>query len=91
MALNLVIAAIAYWNTYYMEKAATYLQTQGQVPDPDLFRHTSPLGWEHVILTGDYDWHSAAAESGIARPRHLNNARRWPHNQQRVCALPVHP
>lgn len=77
MALNLVIAAITYWNTYYMENAATYLQTQGQVPDPDLFRHASPLGWEHVILTGDYDWHSATAEPGIARPLHLNSARRW--------------
>jgi hypothetical protein len=23
-----------------------------------LFQHISPLGWEHVNLTGDYIWHT---------------------------------
>jgi hypothetical protein len=31
------------------------------VPD-DLLAHLSPLGWEHVNLTGDYIW---GAESSI--------------------------
>jgi TnpA family transposase len=77
MALNLVIAAIIFWNTLYMDKATTHLASLGQVPDPTLLRHTSPLGWEHIILTGDYDWHSGAAERKIARPLHLRTARNW--------------
>ena len=45
MALNLVIAAIVYWNTCYMDKAANYLRRQGRLPDPNLLRYVSPLGW----------------------------------------------
>jgi hypothetical protein len=26
--------------------------------DPALLQHVSPLGWEHVNLTGDYTWHT---------------------------------
>ena len=77
MALNMVIAAIMFWNTLYMERAAVHLGRQGQIPDPKLLGHTSPLGWEHIILTGDYDWHSGAAERKIARPLHLNPTRKW--------------
>ena len=77
MALNMVIAAIVFWNTLYMDKAAAHLMRQGQVPDQKMFRHTSPLGWEHIILTGDYDWHSGAAERKIARPLRINATRKW--------------
>jgi len=31
MALNTVIAAIVFWNTLYMEKAAAHLDRKGQV------------------------------------------------------------
>ena len=24
--------------------------------------YQSPLGWEHIVLTGDYDWNSGAAQ-----------------------------
>ena len=77
MALNMVIAAIMFWNTHYMDKASAHLARQGQIPNPKLLCHTSPLGWEHIILTGDYDWHSGAAERKIARPLHLNATRKW--------------
>ncbi|PHQ82079.1 MAG: transposase [Thalassobium sp.] len=77
MALNMVIAAIMFWNTLYMDKASAHLARQGQIPNPKLLCHTSPLGWEHIILTGDYDWHSGAAERKIARPLHLNATRKW--------------
>ncbi len=46
MALNLVIAAIIFWNTLYMDKATDYLGKTGQMPDPGLLPFTSPLGWE---------------------------------------------
>jgi hypothetical protein len=30
----------------------------GQVPPLDLLPHVSPLGWEHINLTGEYRWPS---------------------------------
>ena len=77
MALNLVIAAIVYWNTMYMDKAAQHLLKAGQLADPSLLRHVSPLGWMHINLTGDFVWNSGAAERMNARPLHLGATRKW--------------
>jgi TnpA family transposase len=55
--LNLVVAAITLWNTLYLERAVTLLG-KSQAVDSALLQHVSPLGWEHVGLTGDYLWHS---------------------------------
>lgn len=55
--LNLVVAAISVWNTVYLGRAVAALRAEGQnVPD-ELLAHISPLGWEHIGLTGDYLWH----------------------------------
>ena len=77
MALNLVIAAITLWNTIYMDKAASHLEQASPLYDAKLLPHTSPLGWEHVILSGDFDWHSGAADRKIARPLNIRPARDW--------------
>jgi hypothetical protein len=55
--LNLIVAAIMLWNTVYLERAANLL-AKSRPLDPPLLQHVSPLGWEHVNLTGDYTWHS---------------------------------
>jgi TnpA family transposase len=57
--LNLLVTAIILWNTRYLERAVIALRQVEDVPD-HLLAHLSPLGWEHVNLTGDYVW--AAAE-----------------------------
>ena len=75
MALNLVIAAIVYWNTSYIEKATNHPRRERRLPDPNLLRHVSPLGWEHIVLTGDYDSNSGAAVRTHARPLNLYPAR----------------
>ena len=67
VALNLVIAAITFWNTVYMDKAASHLARTSPLHDQALLPHASPLGWEHIILSGDFGWHSGAAERKIAR------------------------
>ena len=77
MALNLVIAAIMFWNTVYMDKAASHLAKTSPLYDAALLTHTSPLGCEHIILSGDLDWHSGAAERKIARPLNIKLARDW--------------
>ncbi len=55
--LNLVVAAITLWNTVYLERATDQMAKSRQF-DPALLQHVSPLGWEHINLTGDYTWHT---------------------------------
>ncbi|HET8656502.1 MAG TPA: Tn3 family transposase [Longimicrobiaceae bacterium] len=54
--LNLVVAAIVLWNTVYLERAVHALAAHGHMVDEDLLQHLSPLGWDHIALTGDYTW-----------------------------------
>ena len=54
--LNLVVGAIILWNTVYMQKAVECLQKTDKNFNEDLVKHLSPLGWEHINLTGDYIW-----------------------------------
>lgn len=54
--LNLVTAAIVLWNTVYLEKTVEQLRKSGQIVDESLLQYLSPLGWEHINLTGDYVW-----------------------------------
>jgi len=53
--LTLLTAAIVYWNTIYLDHATSSLTGPGR-PDSGLLRHLSPLGWEHLNLTGNYTW-----------------------------------
>ena len=63
--LNLVTAAIVLWNTVYLERATKALDGH----DAALLQYLSPLGWEHINLTGDYLWRSSARiGSGKFRP-----------------------
>ena len=58
--LNLVTAAVVLWNTVYLERATNALRGHGQTVDDALLQYLSPLGWEHINLTGDYFWRSSA-------------------------------
>ena len=67
--LNLVTAAIVLWNTVYLERAAKALRDHGQGDESALLQYLSPLGWEHINLTGDYLWRSSAkVGAGKFRP-----------------------
>ncbi len=52
--LNLVVAAIVLWNTVYVERAVQALRDAGKDVEEKLLPHLSPIGWEHINLTGDY-------------------------------------
>ena len=54
--LNLVTAAIVVWNTVYLERSIAALKMSNSGVDDDLLQHLSPLGLEHISLTGDYHW-----------------------------------
>ncbi len=67
--LNLVTAAIVLWNTVYLERATSALRAHGKAQDDTLLQYLSPLGWEHINLTGDYLWRSSAkVGAGKFRP-----------------------
>jgi hypothetical protein len=60
------VAAIILWNTKYLERALAALPSQ-----QNLVQHVTPLGWEHISLTGDYIWADEAAPAdGSLRPQH---------------------
>jgi TnpA family transposase len=54
--LNVVLTAIALWNTTYLARAVEALRAEGEAVPDDLLKHLSPLGWDHINLTGDYIW-----------------------------------
>ena len=59
--LNLLTAAIVLWNTVYLQRAVQALRSHGQPVDEVLLPYLSPLGWEHINLTGDYSWRTKRA------------------------------
>jgi hypothetical protein len=64
-----VVAAIILWNTVYLERAIQALCDTEQNIDEKLLPHLSPLGWEHINLTGDYVWRQhKLVEQGKFRP-----------------------
>ena len=67
--LNLVTAAIVLWNTAYLDRATAAVRGNGEPLDEALLAYLSPLGWEHINLTGDYLWRqSARLGTGKFRP-----------------------
>ena len=67
--LNLITAAIILGNTVYLQRAVAALREQGRSINDDLLQYLSPLGWEHVNLTGDYVWNrSTRVGAGKFRP-----------------------
>jgi TnpA family transposase len=74
--LNLVIAAIVYWNSTYIADAVAHLRAQGRAVPEALLAHTSPLVWEHIAFSGDFLWdRAAAAAAGRRRPLNLGRGR----------------
>jgi TnpA family transposase len=80
--LNLLVSAIILWNTRYLQSAVTALRQTEDVPD-HLLAHLSPLGWEHVNLTGDYVW--VARSSMSQNPDGLRPLRAMPDAYPRAA------
>lgn len=55
-ALNLVTAAIILFNCRYLDRAVGALKLRGIAGHEEALRQLSPLGWDHINLTGDYVW-----------------------------------
>ena len=70
--LNVLCAAIALWNTVYVEFAIEELGNRGHDITDEHLRHLSLLEWEHTTLTGVYRWDLDAA-SGLGHLRSLRS------------------
>lgn len=69
--LNLIIAAIVYWNSTYIADAVAHLRASGEIVPDELLAHTSPVGWGHIAFSGDFLWDRAAAMAPGRRPLNL--------------------
>ena len=65
--LNLLTAIIIYWNTLKLGAAVLARKNAGLEIPAEFLAHISPLGWEHINLTGEYRW--PAADSPLGRRR----------------------
>ena len=54
--LNLLAAIIIYWNTDQLGRAVQKRKRKGLATPEHLLGHISPLGWAHILLTGEYRW-----------------------------------
>lgn len=45
-----------YWNTVHLGHAVTERRNEGLDVPPEFLPHISPLGWAHILLTGEYLW-----------------------------------
>ena len=61
-ALNILINAIAIWNTVYLNKAINQLKRRREIPE-NLLKHLSPLGWEHINFLGEYYFDGIASNT----------------------------
>ena len=55
-ALNLVTAAIILFNCRYLNRAVGALNLRAMPNHAEALLQLSPLGWDHINLTGDYVW-----------------------------------
>jgi TnpA family transposase len=69
--LTLVTAAIILWNTIQIAKAIDAMRAEGEAIPDAMLPFLSPLGWQHINLTGDYIWTAASAspQAGNAAPK----------------------
>ena len=54
--LNLLAAIVIYWNTAHLGEVVRQRKHAGLTVEPELLAHISPLGWAHILLTGEYRW-----------------------------------
>ena len=54
--LNLLAAIVIYWMTAHLGKGFRQRRLAGLSVESELLAHSSPLGWGHILLTGEHRW-----------------------------------
>lgn len=74
--LELLVSAVAAWNTVYLEQAATAFNEAGeQIPD-EFLPHIGNHGWEHINLLGHYNFDRVRLGPSMICD-HYAQVRRW--------------
>ena len=60
--LNLLAAIVIYWNTLKLGEAVLAREKAGIATPAEFLAHVSPLGWEHINLSGEYRWPGTASQ-----------------------------
>jgi len=63
------VAEVGHWMNAEPKSA---LRAHGQPLDEALLPYLSPLGWEHINLTGDYSWRTKRAPGNFQPLRPLS-------------------
>ena len=62
-----LVTAQSHSGTPYIERAVHASSLPERPMDPGLLKYLSPLGWEHINLTGDYQWKGRRPATGRFR------------------------
>ena len=62
--MTLVTAAIVLWNTVHIARVIDAMRAEGETMPDDMLPFLSPLGWQHINLTGDYIWAAGSPAPG---------------------------
>ncbi|GAA6198630.1 hypothetical protein NBRC116598_40750 [Pseudophaeobacter arcticus] len=65
--LNFLAAIIIYWNIKQLGQIIAKRRRAGIYDSEDLLSHVSPLGWVHILITGEYRWHKKLPENPLAQ------------------------
>ena len=58
----------------YLKRATQALRESGKLAKDAMLQYLSPLGWEHINLTGDYAWRQNRwSDDGQFRPLGFRN------------------
>ena len=52
--LTLILACVIYWQAKELDKLVNSIEFKERGLDPDLIQHISPVGWDNVVLYGEY-------------------------------------
>lgn len=54
--MNLLAAIIIFWTNIKLGEVVANQKCDGKLLSSETLVHVSPLGWEHLNLTGEYRW-----------------------------------
>ena len=61
--LNLLAAIVIYWNMLHLGYGVAQVQSDGLSVLSELLACISPLGWAHILLTGEHRWPRMMADT----------------------------
>jgi TnpA family transposase len=77
-ALSLVLNAIVVFNTRYLAAGTAALEEAGEPVPDELWRHVSPLHWEHIHAVGTYCFDDPVIDGELRPLRNWSGPARTP-------------